>query len=132
MRTGTLARRRRKGTPNSRCGPTQKDLRDWPPAPLAAASSVSLRRLIINLFCLLFLGLSVASGMFFWEAREEYNRLKQIEAASQRRFAEVDARLREQEKILDRLRNDPAFVEKVIRRRLGYAKPDEFIFRFPE
>ncbi len=93
---------------------------------------MNFRRLIISLFCLLILGLGVASGAFFWEAREEYNRLKQIEAASQRRLAEVEARLREQEKILDRLRNDPAFVEKVIRRKLGYAKPDEFIFRFQE
>lgn len=93
---------------------------------------MNFRRLILSLFCVLFLGIGVASGMFFWEAREEYNRLKAIEAASARRFAEVEARLREQEKILDRLRNDPAFVERVIRRRLGYAKPDEFIFRFPE
>jgi cell division protein FtsB len=30
------------------------------------------------------------------------------------------------------MRNDPAFVETVIRRRLGYAKPDEFIFRFEQ
>jgi len=29
-----------------------------------------------------------------------------------------------------RLRTDPAYVERVIRRQLGYAKPDEFIFRF--
>ncbi|MBP9914392.1 MAG: septum formation initiator family protein, partial [Opitutaceae bacterium] len=34
--------------------------------------------------------------------------------------------------ILDRLRNDPEYVEKVIRRRVGYAKPDEFIFRFED
>jgi len=45
---------------------------------------------------------------------------------------ELEARLREQEIVLERLRSDPAYVEKVIRRRLGYAKPDEFVFRFPE
>jgi cell division protein FtsB len=32
--------------------------------------------------------------------------------------------------MLERLRSDPAYVEMVIRRRMGYAKPDEFIFRF--
>lgn len=93
---------------------------------------VSLRRVIFCFFCLLILGIGLASGVFFWEARAEYNRLKQIEASSQRRLAEAEARLREQEKILDRLRHDPAFVEKVIRRRLGYAKPDEFVFRFED
>jgi cell division protein FtsB len=38
--------------------------------------------------------------------------------------------LHDQEIVLQRLRTDPAYVEKVIRRKLGYAKPDEFIFRF--
>jgi cell division protein DivIC len=40
--------------------------------------------------------------------------------------------LKEQEKILQRLQNDPAYVEKIIRQRLHYAKPDEFIFNFRE
>ena len=54
------------------------------------------------------------------------------EATSRRRLAEAEAKLREQEKILERLRNDPVYVEKVIRRRLGYAKPEEFIYRFED
>ena len=33
---------------------------------------------------------------------------------------------------VERLRTDPAFVEMKIRQRLGYARPDEFIFRFDE
>lgn len=93
---------------------------------------MSLRRIIVTLYLLLFLAVGVASGLYFWEAREEYARLKRSEAASQRRLAEVEARLAEQEKILERLRNDPVYVEKVIRRRLGYAKPEEFVFRFEE
>jgi cell division protein DivIC len=42
----------------------------------------------------------------------------------------AEARLREQQKTLERLENDPAFVETLIRRRLGYVKPNELIFRF--
>jgi len=34
--------------------------------------------------------------------------------------------------VLERLRTDPEYVDKVIRRKLGYAKPDEFIFHFAE
>jgi cell division protein FtsB len=93
---------------------------------------VDLRRLIVTLYLLLFAGAVVASGYYFWEAREEYDRLRQTEEITRRRLAETEARLREQEKILERLRNDPVYVEKVIRRRLGYAKPDEYIFRFEE
>ncbi|WP_237702390.1 FtsB family cell division protein [Opitutus terrae] len=101
-------------------------------ARLITADFVSLRRIIVSLYLLLFLGIGAASGIYFWQAREEYARLRQLEAASQRRLAELEARLLEQEKILERLRNDPVYVEKVIRRRLGYAKPEEYIFRFED
>jgi cell division protein DivIC len=36
----------------------------------------------------------------------------------------------EQQTTLERLRDDPAFVERVIRERLGFARPDEVVFRF--
>jgi cell division protein FtsB len=93
---------------------------------------VSLRRIIVSVYLLLFLIVGAASGVYFLEAREEYNRLRQQEASSRRRLVEAEAKLREQEKILERLRHDPVYVEKVIRRRLGYAKPEEFIFRFED
>ena len=70
--------------------------------------------------------------MYFLDAREEYQRLKRLEAISRQRLAEAQAKLDEQEKILERLRSDPVYVEKVIRRRLGYAKPEEYIFRFED
>ena len=93
---------------------------------------MSLRRIIVSVYLLLFLIVGAASGVYFLEAREEYNRLRQQEASSRRRLVEAEAKLREQEKILERLRHDPVYVEKVIRRRLGYAKPEEFIFRFED
>ena len=93
---------------------------------------VNLRRVIISLYLVLFVGAGLTSGIFLWQAREEYSQLQRIEAASRQKLAEALARLKEQERILDRLRNDTAYVEKVIRRRLGYAKPDEFVFRFED
>ena len=93
---------------------------------------MNLRRVIVTVYLLLFLAIGAASGIYFLDAREEYNRLRQQEEISRRRLAEVEAKLREQEKILERLRTDPVYVEKVIRRRLGYAKPEEFIFRFED
>ena len=97
-----------------------------------ANSMVNLRRVIVGFYFLLFLGVGLTSGVIFLQARAEYDQLKQQEAASRRRLAEAEARLREQEKIIERLRTDPVYVEKVIRRRLNYAKPDEFIFRFED
>lgn len=93
---------------------------------------MTLRRFIVSLYLLLFLVIGVGSGMYFLDAREEYQRLKRLEAVSRQRLAEAQAKLDEQEKILERLRSDPVYVEKVIRRRLGYAKPEEYIFRFED
>ncbi len=90
------------------------------------------RRVILGLYLLLFAGLGVTGTYLFMDARAEYNRLEQVELLNRTRLAEVQARLKSQEKVLDRLRNDPEFVDRVIRKKLGYAKPDEFIFRFED
>jgi len=93
---------------------------------------VTLRRLIIAVYLLVFLSAAAASGVFFWQTRREYDQLLDSEKASKQHLAEMQAKLNEQEKILQRLRTDPDYVEMVIRRRLGYAKPDEYIFRFAQ
>ena len=90
------------------------------------------RRVILGLYLLLFAGLGVTGTYLFMDARAEYNRLEQVELLNRTRLAEVQARLKSQERVLDRLRNDPEFVDRVIRKKLGYAKPDEFIFRFED
>ena len=92
--------------------------------------TVNLRRFIVGLYFLLFVGLGLASAAFFWQTRAEYNRFRQIEADNQRHLAEAEAKLHEQERILERLRTDPKFVETIIRKQLGYGKPDEFFYRF--
>lgn len=88
------------------------------------------RHLIVALYVVLFLALGGGATALFIDASREYDQLKLAEAASQRRLADAQARLAEQEKVLQRLRTDPEFVEKVIRQRLGYTKPGDFIFRF--
>ena len=88
------------------------------------------RQLIFSLYLVLFVGLGAGAGALFLDARADYNQLKLTETASKRRLVEAQARLAEQEKILERLQTDPEFVEKVIRQRLGYTKPGDYIFRF--
>jgi cell division protein FtsB len=93
---------------------------------------VNFRHLILSLYVLLFAGLGVAGGYLFLDARHEYSQLVQVEAQNRRRLAEAQERLRNQEKVLDRLRNDPSYVDQVIRKKLGFAKPDEQIYRFED
>lgn len=91
---------------------------------------MNLRHCILYVYLALIVGIGVAGGLFFLNARAEYTRLTAIQAENKRRVAEAETRLKYQEQVLERLRSDPAYVEKVIRRKLGYARPDEFIFRF--
>jgi cell division protein FtsB len=93
---------------------------------------VNFRRVILSLYLLLFAGLGVTGGVLFMDARAEYDRLEEVEAANRARLSEAQERLQAQERVLERLRTDPAYVDKVIRKKLGFAKPDEFIFRFEE
>jgi cell division protein DivIC len=91
-----------------------------------------MRKVILSLYMVLIAGLGVGGGILFLDASEEYSRLEVVQAENRRRLAEAQEQLRNQEKVLERLRNDPAYVDKVIRKKLGYAKPDEFIFHFAE
>lgn len=93
---------------------------------------MKFRKTIVSLYLLLIAGLGIAGSYLFLDARQEYARLEQVEAQNRQRLAEAQERLRQQERVLDRLRSDPAYVDKVIRKKLGYAKPDEFIYRFEE
>lgn len=93
---------------------------------------VNLRRIIVALYLALFLGVAATSAFYFWQTQQEYDQLRELEATSRKKLADAEQKLREQDRILERLRTDPIYVEKVIRRRLFYAKPNEYIFRFED
>ncbi len=92
--------------------------------------SAWLTRLFLIVCALVAAGVLAGLAVVLAQTQAEFQRVREIEAQTRTRLAEVEARLAEQEIVLERLRTDPAFVEMVIRRRLGYAKPDEFVFRF--
>jgi cell division protein FtsB len=94
--------------------------------------TVSARRLIIWIYTALFLVVGGFSSVFFFRTYQEYAQLQRMETESRRRLTQAEERLKVQERTLQRLRTDPAYVEKVIREQLRYAKPDELIFRFED
>jgi cell division protein FtsB len=93
---------------------------------------VKFRKVILSLYLLLFAGLGVTGSYLFVDAIHEYDRLEQVETLNRQRLAEAQEKLRTEERVLKRLQTDPEYVDKVIRKKLGYAKPDEYIFRFEE
>lgn len=99
---------------------------------LDAFPRVNLSKLINGFFAVLFTAIALWAAAFFVSMHRELKALRAQEAANQRRLAAAEAKLAEQQQYLDRLRNDPALVEQIIREKLGYAKGDEFVFRFQE
>ena len=93
---------------------------------------MTLRSLITTLYVVLLSALGIGAGALLLDSRAEYRRLKEAEAVIRLRLAEAQERLREQEIVLDRLRTDRDYVEKVIRERLGYARPGDVIFHFED
>lgn len=85
---------------------------------------------MLILYAVVFVVLAVGSVTFFLQTKAEYDRLKEVERVMEERLVVTAQRLADQEEMLRRLKEDPAYVEMVIRRRLGYAKPDEVVFRF--
>lgn len=90
------------------------------------------RRVMFWMYVLLFGAVVLGSGTYFIQTREEYNRQRSLERANRLRLEEMEARLARRETYLDRLQNEPEFVERVIRQRLGYIRPEEGILKFEE
>lgn len=89
-----------------------------------------LEKYILFFFCGLFLAAGLSFFVLFGQTYREYTNIQSREIQYQRKLTEMEAQLKEKEETIRRLRNDPAFVERMIRQRLGYAKPDELVFRF--
>lgn len=93
---------------------------------------VNWPKLTSGIFMALFAGIALCAGVFFLEMHQELTVQRQQEAANRLRLEAAQARLAAQRKYLDRLQHDPALVETIIRKKLGYARPDEFVFRFDD
>ena len=94
---------------------------------------VNYQRLISSIYALLLVVAVAFAGYCFWqywELRQEYARLLQDEARMRAQLADEQQKLRDNQRQLERLRTDPVLVEMFTRRRLGYARPGELIFRF--
>ncbi len=99
----------------------------WP-----SFSPVNFSKLIQGIFITLLTALLLWAATFFVQMHRELKTLQAQEAANRKRLAEAEAKLEQQTRYLDRLRHDPALVEQLIRQKLGYARGDEFVFRFEE
>jgi len=95
-------------------------------------SNLVVRRVISWICAGVFVGVGLLSGVFFFQTHQEYAQLLRVENETRLQIAQAEQKMKEQERVLERLRSDPDFVKKIIRQQLRYAKPSELIFRFEE
>ncbi|PDH31090.1 MAG: septum formation initiator [Puniceicoccaceae bacterium MED-G30] len=79
---------------------------------------------------LLILGVFLGSMML--QTRREYRHFIDRRAGLENRLAQAHNEFRTKEAYYARLLEDPEFLERVARERLGYSRPDEVLFRFDD
>lgn len=79
---------------------------------------------------LLLIGVVVALALVWSQTEREYANFRAEREQAREALAVVRAEREQKEAYLRAFLNDPAFVERVVRERLGYVGPGEIIFRF--
>lgn len=89
-------------------------------------------KLIDGIFAALFTAITLWAIVYFVELHRTLKTKQTDLQVKQRRLTTDQARLQQQLDYLDRLQHDRVLVEQIIRQKLGYAKGEEFVFRFEE
>ncbi len=62
----------------------------------------------------------------------EYENFRVREFRMKAKLTQAQKEFEQKEMYLARLLEDPEFLERVVRERLGYTRPDELLFRFSD
>lgn len=71
-------------------------------------------------------------GGLVLKTHREYQNFKARENRIEAKLIQARKEFAQKEAYMARLINDPEFLERVVRERLGYARPDELLFRFSD
>ncbi len=85
------------------------------------------RRLAVAAVAVLALGLAVFAGrntLVLWQMQREI-------ATAEHDVARLGAQQKKLEELAERLRNDPAYIEKVAREEMGMVREGETVLKFP-
>ncbi|MDP0499277.1 MAG: septum formation initiator family protein [Verrucomicrobiota bacterium JB022] len=89
-------------------------------------------RLIVGLLVGLLVLVVMMVGTVWLQAHREYKFQEQRAQAAETRLAELRSERAQRETYLRLVLEDPKFLERVVRERLGYVRPNETLFRFEE
>lgn len=84
--------------------------------------------MLMGMLCVLV----VFFGSLVLKTHREYKNFKQRENRIEAKLIQARKEFVQKEAYLSRLLDDSEFLERVVRERLGYARPDELLFRFSD
>ncbi len=73
----------------------------------------------------------VIMAIELYKTRNQLAYLKTRDSEYAVKIKQIELDLTAKEDYLDKLLTDPVFLERVVRERLGYTRPEEWIYRFP-
>lgn len=73
----------------------------------------------------------VIMAIELYKTRNQLAYLKTRDLEYAAKIQQIEQDLTAKEEYLDKLLTDPVFLERVVRERLGYTRPEEWIYRFP-
>lgn len=89
-----------------------------------------------RVFLLMLLGMLVVLLVFFGglllKTHREFQNFKARQDRIEAKRIQARKEFEQKEAYLSRLLDDPEFLERVVRERLGYSRPDELLFRFSD
>ena len=91
---------------------------------------MAFRRIANFIFYLVFAGVAVFSVTFLYRNYQEPEAMRAEEKVAEAKLNELKRKSDQRELALTKLESDKDYVEDTIRKKLGYAKENEVIFRF--
>jgi len=91
-----------------------------------------LQKFILTACSCLLAAVVIAFGVILHQTYQEYRIFQKREMTFDAQLSGLKADIDAKQEYLDRLQDDPVFLERVIRERLGYSKPGDLLYRFPE
>ena len=89
-------------------------------------------RVILLMMMGVLLALIVFFSSLLVQTYREYKNFRAREFRIEAKLTQARKEFDQKEMYLARLLEDPEFLERVVRERLGYARPDELLFRFSD
>jgi len=89
-----------------------------------------LTKIVLSLLGVVLVFASLSFGALFLQSYRELEHFKSRESEMEERLVLIRAKIAQREKYLDLVLHEPNFLERVVREKLGYARPDDIIYRF--